>query len=176
MNTLLTFCKKHAYLITSIALNIVLCFCLMQNCQKQESTVIKEFIPVHDTITLTEERIEYKTKVKFVQTIDTFYFNDKDTIYIEVPIEYKEYNDTIKNDSAEAKIKINYHGAFAELDSVKLDYKYHKEIQTVIKPPKKYGIGFYFGPYVGYGWSINSPVYGQPSIGVAVGVGLTRNF
>ena len=61
-------------------------------------------------------------------------------------MEHKIYKDTIKNDSTEAKIEVYHSGAFSQIDSISLDYKYNKEIITITKPAKKWGLGITFGP------------------------------
>lgn len=149
----------------------------MNNCngEKPGTKIIK--IPVHDTITVSEEVIREATVTQYIIYRDTFYYNNSDTVFIDnLPIEYKEYKDSIISDSTKAVIDIKYHGAFAELDSISFLYDYEKEKEIITIPPKKWNFGVTFGIFGGYGYGIGSPNYGTPMVGVGVGIGLQRNF
>lgn len=137
------------------------------SCHKQESHI--EYIAVHDTIFVPQERIVENTKTLYITKIDSFYIAG-DTVYLHnIPIEYKEYRDTIKSDSISTDIKINYHGWDSNIDSIRLNYHYYREREIIIKQPKKIGIDLVVGPYVGYG--INFPSQ-QINHGFEIGVGV----
>ena len=179
LKEILSWIKSHKFLLFSIIINIILCLCLMGNCKRRDPIIDPKYIPVHDTITITQERIIEKTKIKYVNLTDTFYINKNDTVFVQVPIEYKQYSDTINNDSTEAQLQVFYHGAFAELDSVDLKYRYNKEVQTITIPPKKWNMVVSFGPYVGFGihGNIQQGTFGYgPEIGVGVQVGIGRTI
>lgn len=174
---MINFLKKHTYLITSIVINIILCICLMSNCS-QKPQITTEYVEKHDTITLVEERIVEHTKVQYVNTTDTFYVTNNDTVYLyDLPIDYKVYSDTITSDSSETKLDVYYHGFASDIDSIKLNYKYNKEIQTIIQQPKKWGMVVSFGFYGGFGvhGNIQQGTFGYgPEFGVGVQVGIGR--
>lgn len=167
--------KQHKCFLTSFILNIILCILLLFNSPQKPINEV-QYIPLHDTITITNVVVQEKTKILYENLTDTFYVFNSDTVFVEVPIEYKTYEDTIINDSAEARIKVDYHGAFSEIDGIKLDYKYNKQIQTVIQPQKKLGLGITVGPYIGYGLygDFNTKQFSHGfEVGIGVSVGLT---
>lgn len=137
-----------------------------------------EYIPVHDTITVEKERIIEHTKTLFITDtllkVDSIYV-EKDGTYVELPMKWNQYKDTIKNDSSEAYIEIDYHGIVSEIDRVYLDYKYNKEIQTVIKEPKRVNFVWFVGLSGGYGihGSMNNGTFGHgPEVGIHAGIGI----
>lgn len=167
--------KSHKYFLVSFLINIILCFGFMSNCKGSDPTI--EYITKTDTITVTEERIVEKTKIKYINTVDTFFIQNNDTIFIEVPIEHKQYKDTIRTDSTEARIEIDFYGYASGIEKVRLEYDYYKEIHT--KPQKKWGFGITVGPYIGYGLygDIQNRTFGHGfEIGIGINVGLTRNI
>lgn len=147
----------------------------MNNCKGRNAVVTTKYIPIHDTVTITTERIVEHTKPIFVRDtllkVDTVYV-EKDGIYVELPMEWDEYTDTIKNDSSEARIDIKYHGIAASIDEINLEYKYNREIQTITKPAKKYGLGITIGPTIGYGFTSNIS-NGTIGHGGYIGIGIT---
>ena len=126
-------------------------------CNKPETKI--EYIPVHDTITLTHDSIIYKTKIIKTVHRDTFYISDNnDTVIVpDIPIEYKEYKDTIKTDSTSAEVMIRYHGFASDIDSVGFIYNYYNKKETIVLPPKKVGIVWYVGLDVGIGGHVSIP-------------------
>ena len=56
--------NKHKGFIISFLFNIFLCICLMFNCKGSEPKTVVEYVPVHDTVTVTKERIIEKTSVQ----------------------------------------------------------------------------------------------------------------
>lgn len=146
------------------------------SCQKQPEPKI-EYIEKHDTVTVEKERIVEKTKIKYIDRIDTFYVKESgDTVLVpDLPIEHKVYEDTIKNDSTSTEIKIEYSGFNAKVDGVYVHHNYFEKQTTIVKEPKKVGIVWFVGAYAGYGvhGSINTGTFGHgPEIGIGIGLGL----
>jgi len=69
---------------------------------------------------------------------------------MDIPITYKEYNDTIKTDSTSTEIQINYHGFNSDIDNIKLKHNYYNKKETLIQQSKKVKplIGFSIGPSI----------------------------
>lgn len=105
-----------------------------------------------DTIT----EIQYKDTVLY------------DTIYL--PIEHHQSEFSIKKDSLTINETIWHSGFHSTIDSIKLDYNWNYEIA---KPkPKKIGIVWNIGPYIGYGINFNKgQYYFSPEVGVGVSIG-----
>ena len=146
------------------------------SCQKQQEPKI-EYIEKHDTVTVEKERIVEKTKIKYIDRIDTFYVKEfGDTVLVQdLPIEHKVYEDTIKNDSTSTEIKIEYSGFNAQVDGVYVHHNYFEKQTTIVKEPKKVGIVWFVGAYAGYGvhGSINTGTFGHgPEVGIGVGIGI----
>lgn len=155
-------------LMIGIAINI-------PSCNKQPDVIV-EYVEKHDTITITKERIVEKTKIKYVDRIDTFYVTKTgDTIQTpEIPIEYKEYKDTIQNDSVSTAIDVKFHGFNADIDSIGIVHNYFEKQETIIKK-KKVGIVWYIGIDLGAGGHIDIPTktFGWgPQAGIHAGVGI----
>ena len=150
----------------------------LPQCSKAPSEPTIEYIPVHDTVAIYKERIVPKTRTKYVR--DTVLLLDSvfikgDTVYGQLPIEFKQYTDTLKNDSTAATLQIDYHGIASGIDSIKLDYQYFKEREIIIKEPKKVGWVWSFGPTIGYGGFVDAQNGGFGHghyIGVSVGIGI----
>lgn len=144
------------------------------SCHKQESHI--EYITVHDTITIPQERIIEKTKTKYVTRVDSFYITTPgDTVYIhDIPIEYKEFRDTIRTDSTSADLKINYHGWNSDIDSIRLNYSYNQKHEVIVKEPKRFGFDLVFGPYIGYGVNLSptNPIQANHGFEIGVGIGI----
>ena len=141
-------------------------------CNKPESKI--EYIPVHDTLTFTHDSIIYKTKIVYKTKLDTFYVNENnDTVVTpDLPIEHKEYRDTIKTDSTQARVMIKYHGFATDVDTVSFIYDYFNKKETIVMPPKKVGLTWTVGPAIGYSLTIN-PATGQLNHGFSGGVVVT---
>lgn len=153
-------------LIIGIAINI-------PSCNKQPDVIV-EYVEKHDTITVTKDRIVEKTKIKYVDRIDTFYVTKAgDTIQIpDLPITKKIYEDTIKTDSTSTEIKINYSGYNAEIDNVWLKHNYYNQKEVIIKEPKRVGFVWCVGPSGGYSITVN-PYNGQLNHGFSAGLTVT---
>lgn len=170
--------KKNWKLLVSLLLNLVLLVCLMQNCQGVNPEPNVKYIPVHDTITVEKERIIEKTKPIFVTDtfikVDSVYVGNDGT-WVELPMKWSQYKDTIKNDSSETQIDIKYHGIEAGIDEINLTHNYFEKQTTIVKEPKKVGIVWFVGAYAGYGvhGSINTGTFGHgPEVGIGVGIGI----
>lgn len=167
--------KKNWKLLVSLLLNLVLLVCLMQNCQRISPEPNVKYVPVHDTITVEKERIVEKTKPIFVTDtfikVDSVYVGNDDT-WVELPMKWSQYKDTIKNDSSETQIQVDYHGICAEIDSIKFDYKYYNKETTITKPAKKVGLVWCIGPSFGYSATLN-PTNQQFNTGISAGITVT---
>ena len=127
---------------------------------------------MHDTVTITKDSIITKTKYKSVfDTITEIQYKDTiiyDTIYL--PIEHNQSEFSIQKDSLTINETIWHSGFHSTIDSIKLDYNLNYEIP---KPkPKKIGIVWNIGPYIGYGINFNNgQYYFSPEVGVGVSIG-----
>lgn len=151
----------------ALIIGIIIGICVNFKSCTQQNPII-ERIPIHDTITLTQDRIVQNTIVKYVT--DTVYqvdsvFQVGDISYVVLPQEFKEYNDTIKTDSTSTVIDIKYHGISASIDNISLQHNYNKIIEKQYIQPKRFAPAICVGPYVGYG--INGP---QAGIGIMIGI------
>jgi len=178
--------NKHKGFIISFLFNIFLCICLMFNCKGSEPKTVVKYVPVHDTVTVTKERIIEKTRTLYKRDtlvrVDSIYFLNNDTqstpqdgTYVQLPIEYNQYSDTIKTDSTSTAIKVDYHGYAAGIDNIYLDHQYNNKITTIYKEPKKVGIVWYLGFSAGYGvqGNVNTGTFGHgPQVGVHAGIGI----
>ena len=129
-------------------------------------------IYLHDTVTISKDCVITKTKWKTVfDTITEIQYKDTvlyDTIYL--PIEHHQSEFSIKKDSLTINETIWHSGFHSTIDSIKLDYNWNYEIP---KPkPKKIGLVFNIGPYIGYGINFNNgQYYFSPEVGVGVSIG-----
>jgi hypothetical protein len=177
-------------LIIIILLTIGLCISVYSCSKRDEGKVEIVYVEKKDSTSVPKQRIKEKQKTVVVTKIDTFYVvvdssrlhqydsamadvvNLIDTIKLaDLPIEYKNYRDTIKKDSSSTIIDISYHGFAAEIDSLSLVHSYYNKY-TTIKKRNRYGWGFYIGPSVGYGINFrNNEIYSAPYVGVCIGFG-----
>ena len=130
-------------------------------------------IYLHDTVTITKDSIITKTKWKTnFDTIVKIQYKDTvlyDTIYL--PIEHHQSEFSIKKDSLTINETIWHSGFHSTIDSIKLDYNWNYEIPK--QKPKKIGIVWNIGPYIGYGINFNNgQYYFSPEVGVGVSIGI----
>ena len=130
-------------------------------------------IYLHDTVTITKDCVITKTKYKTVfDTIVEIQY--KDTVLydtIQLPIEHHQSDFSIKNDSLTINETIWHSGFHSTIDSIKLDYNWNYEIPK--QKPKKIGIVWNIGPYIGYGINFNNgQYYFSPEVGVGVSIGI----
>ena len=134
---------------------------------------VPEAIYLHDTVTIRTDSIITKTKWKTVfDTITEIQYKDTvlyDTVYL--PIEHHQSEFSIKKDSLTINETIWHSGFHSTIDSIKLDYNWNYEIT---KPkPKKIGVVWNIGPYIGYGINFNNgQYYFSPEVGVGVSIGI----
>lgn len=130
-------------------------------------------IYLHDTVTITKDCVITKTmwKTNFdtiveIQYKDTIIY---DTIYL--PIEHHQSEFSIQKDSLTINETIWHSGFHSTIDSIKLDYNWNYEIPK--QKPKKIGIVWNIGPYIGYGINFNNgQYYFSPEVGVGVSIGI----
>ena len=130
-------------------------------------------IYLHDTVTIHTDSIITKTKYKSVfDTITEIQYKDTvlyDTIYL--PIEHNQSEFSIKKDSLTINETIWHSGFHSTIDSIKLDYNWNYEIPK--SKPKKIGLVWNIGPYIGYGINFNNgQYYFSPEVGVGVSIGI----
>lgn len=130
-------------------------------------------IYLHDTVTIHTDSIITKTMWKTRwDTITEIQYKDTvlyDTIYL--PIEQKVSEFKIEKDSLKITEKIYHSGFHSTIDSIKLDYNWNYEIPK--QKPKKIGLVFNIGPYIGYGINFNNgQYYLSPEVGVGVSIGI----
>ena len=130
-------------------------------------------IYLHDTVTITKDCIITKTKYKSIfDTIVKIQYKDTvlyDTVYL--PIEHNQSEFSIKKDSLTINETIWHSGFHSTIDSIKLDYNWNYEIAK--QKPKKIGIVWNIGPYIGYGINFNNgQYYFSPEVGVGVSIGI----
>ena len=130
-------------------------------------------IYLHDTVIITKDSIITKTKYKSIfDTITEIQYKDTvlyDTIYL--PIEHHQSEFSIKKDSLTINETIWHSGFHSTIDSIKLDYNWNYEIPK--QKPKKIGIVWNIGPYIGYGINFNNgQYYFSPEVGVGVSIGI----
>ena len=130
-------------------------------------------IYLHDTVTITKDSIITKTMQKTVfDTIVEIQYKDTvlyDTIYL--PIKHHQSEFSIKKDSLTINETIWHSGFHSTIDSIKLDYNWNYEVPK--QKPKKIGLVFNIGPYIGYGINFNNgQYYFSPEVGVGVSIGI----
>lgn len=102
-------------------------------CHKEDRI---EYVPVeiHDTIKIDSTRIVEHTKIVEVKTFDTIcqyidtLWHDTIEIPVEIPIEKKEYKDTLVTDTSKVLIDIKYSGFKATLDEIDIKYQYNRNM------------------------------------------------
>ena len=130
-------------------------------------------IYLHDTVTISKDCVITKTmwKTNF-DTITEIQYKDTvlyDTIYL--PIEHHQSEFSIQKDSLTINETIWHSGFHSTIDSIKLDYNWNYEIPK--SKPKKIGIVWNIGPYIGYGINFNKgQYYFSPEVGVGVSIGI----
>lgn len=159
-----------------LAVIAVLIFCIVHN-DINSKQLEPQIVTIHDTTTVTVEKIKEKEKIKRIVEYDTSFIIERDTvrdtIYVSLPIAYKQYRDTFTTDTSRTILDIKYSGYKAQLEGLYVEshYKARETIQI-----KQTGFGQFVGVglQLGYGASIN-PVNKTfvpgPYIGVGVSVG-----
>lgn len=156
-----------------LAVVVVLIFCIVHN-DINSKQLEPQIVTIHDTTTVTVEKIKEKEKIKRVVEYDTFLIVEKDTVrdtvYVSLPIEYKQYRDTFNTDTSRTILDIKYSGYKTQLDGLYVESHY-KARETVKIKHTGFGQFVGVGLQLGYGASIN-PVNKtfQPSPYIGVGV------
>lgn len=156
-----------------LAVVVILIFCIVHN-DISSKQLEPQIVTIHDTTTVTVEKIKEKEKIKRVVEYDTFLIVEKDTVrdtvYVSLPVEYKQYRDTFNTDTSRTILDITYSGYKAQLDGLYVESHYTARETIKIKHT---GFGQFIGVglQLGYGASIN-PVNKtfQPSPYIGVGV------
>ena len=159
-----------------LAIIVVLIFCIVHN-EISSRNIEPQIITVHDTTIITKEEIKEKEKVKRVVEYDTFFIKQTDTIrdtfYVSLPIEYKQYRDTFTTDTSRTILDIKYSGYKSSLDGVYVQSSFTQKERIKVKTS---GFGQYLGIglQVGYGATINTidkTFIPGPYIGVGISYG-----
>ena len=159
-----------------LAVIVVLIFCIVHN-EISSRNIKPQIITVHDTTIITKEQIKEKEKIKRVVEYDTFFIKETDTIrdtfYVSLPIEYKQYRDTFTTDTSRTILDIKYSGYKSSLDGVYVQSSFTQKERIKVKTS---GFGQYLGIglQVGYGATINTidkTFIPGPYIGVGISYG-----
>ena len=156
-----------------LAVIAVLIFCIVHN-EISSRNIEPQIITVHDTTIITKEQIKEKEKIKRVVEYDTFFIVEKDTVrdtvYVSLPVEHKQYRDTFTTDTSRTILDIKYSGYKAQLDGLYVESHY-KAKETIKVKHTGFGQFVGVGLQVGYGASINyvNKTF-QPSPYIGVGV------
>lgn len=160
-----------------LAVIVVLIFCIVHN-EISSRNLEPQIITVHDTTIITKEEIKEKEKIKRVVEYDTFFIKETDTIrdtfYVSLPIEHKQYRDTFTTDTSRTILDIKYSGYKAQLDGLYVESHY-KTRETVKIKHTGFGQFVGVGLQVGYGASIN-PIDKTFNPGPYIGVGVTYGW
>ena len=159
-----------------LAVIAVLIFCIVHN-EISSKNIEPQIITIHDTTVITKEQIKEKEKIKRVVEYDTFFIKETDTIrdtfYVSLPIEYKQYRDTFITDTSRTILDIKYSGYKSSLDGVYVQSSFTQKERIKVKTS---GFGQYLGIglQVGYGATINTidkTFIPGPYIGVGISYG-----
>lgn len=126
-----------------------------------------EPIVIHDSIYISGQQAEAKTKYIYRTVHDTMIVTETDTIAVSIPIDHKQYTDTFLTDTSSIMLDIKYSGYMAKIDGIGLDYRFEVEPVTVTK---KKGWGQFVGVGIGagYGLGITANPHFEPYIGISV--------
>lgn len=123
------------------------------------------YIEVHDTFQVEKPIPKYITQVR----TDTFQVNE--SVFAEIPIEIKKYEDSLGNDSTNIHYKAQISGYKAQLDSLLINVSTRQKevIKTHIlkEKPSKLQCGVIGG--VGYGFLNKKP-------DLFIGIGVSYRF
>jgi len=168
--------KETIYKIAVVLLLFVLVLLVIRACRSNTNT--PEPLVIHDTIVRTDTMIESRTKLLYRTKFDTIVvvenkydsscLNEKDSITISIPIDYKEYLDSIVDDSTRIQWCVRYEGYKAKIDSFGIDYRFERTPVTI---DKRKGFRQFVGIGIGAGYGIgivNGNVVPAPEIGVHI--------
>lgn len=159
-----------------LAVVAVLVFCIVHN-DISSKQLEPQIVTIHDTTTVTVEKIKEKEKINRVVEYDTFLIVEKDTVrdtvYVSLPIEHKQYRDTFNTDTSRTILDIKYSGYKAQLDGLYVESHY-KAKETIKVKHTGFGQFVGVGLQLGYGASINhidKTFIPGPYIGVGISYG-----
>ena len=164
-----------------LAVIAVLIFCIVHN-EISSRNIEPQIITVHDTTIVTKEQIKEKEKIKRIVDYDTFFIKETDTIrdtfYVSLPIEYKQYRDTFTTDTSRTILDIKYSGYKSSLDGVYVHSSFTQKERIKVK---RTGFGQFIGVglQIGYGASVNhidKTFNPGPYVGVGITYGLCYHF
>lgn len=123
---------------------------------------------IYGTDTIIKEKIKYVTKYDTITTRDIAI---NDTVYqitdtLEIPIEHKESEYSITNDSLKLHQTIYYQGFHTKIDSIQTDYEFNYTIQPPKQKQRKFHIALTAGMYCGYDL-VDKGVYCGPGAGIS---------
>lgn len=161
---------KYIFLFFTSIVILIGVLCCFNECvrEKEEPTTIT----LYDTVFIDKERIVEHTNTKYITKIDTFYIKGdtiKDTIFLkELPIEHKEYIDTISTDSTRSIVRALYSGFNPQIDNLYVSTEIVSKKALKYPKMKKWGWNISGGIYGGYGLGSQGL---SPQIGVGVSIG-----
>ena len=165
-------------LILSIGLNIYLGISL----KNSQIEIVHETVYVKDTVVRDSIQIQEKVRTVFKTQFDTAIILKRDTIqdtlYVELPIEHKQYKETINKDSIIYDVQIDYSGFHPSLDRIEVGSNFVRQ-EIKVEKDKPWRFGVMIGPYIGYGGQINPTtkvVTAGPEIGIGIQVGWGYTF
>lgn len=164
-----------------LAVIAVLIFCIVHN-DINSKQLEPQIVTIHDTTTVTVEKIKEKEKIKRVVEYDTFLIVEKDTVrdtvYVSLPIEYKQYRDTFNTDTSRTILDIKYSGYKAQLDGLYVESHY-KARETVKVKHTGFGQFVGVGLQVGCGATVNTidrTFVPGPYLGIGITYGWGYHF
>lgn len=168
---------KTIGILNLLAVIVVLILCIIHN-EISSRNIEPQIITVHDTTIITKEEIKEKEKIKRVVEYDTFFIKETDTIrdtfYVSLPIEHKQYRDTFTTDTSRTILDIKYSGYKSSLDGVYVHSSFTQKERIKVKHT---GFGQFVGVglHLGYGASINH-IDKTFNSGPCISVGITYGW
>lgn len=162
---------KKGYIITgivSVVVGLLIGWLLTRHFYSKDTP---QPVEIHDTIVRTAVDIDtlYLDRLRYVEVYDTAVIFEHDTvtdtIYMNIPIEHREYRDTFGTDSAKVAVNIKYHGFRAGIDTASYMLDVIPQVHI-----KRNGWGQFVGVGVSAGYGIGMGVTPrfEPFIGVSV--------
>lgn len=165
--------KQHNIIhLVAAAIIILLSIFLSISATHKETEYVT--IETRDTIVVEKERLIQKTKIEYITQYDTAYIPSDtvfagDTVFVEIPIEHKIYEDTLVTDTSRTELSIRYSGYKANLDRVGINTYYKRDVPI---ERKKSGfrqfVGIGVGGGISTGYDIMHRNYSYPSVGVGI--------
>lgn len=160
--------RQHIPLLVATMVAGLLVGAGLRNCKGTQPETSKPEV-IHDTVCIYDTvRIAAKTRLICTTHTDTLIVRDTDTIQVSLPLEHKEYRDTINADSARIRLNILFHGYRAGIDHIGVSYDIRPVTRTEIR---KKGWGQFVGVGIGAGYGVSAHggnVYASPQVGISV--------